>query len=209
MNLNIFKYIFISSLFIYLGIGATVAHAMVTEPHKNNTNNNETVVDTPVEEVPTLFNYVDIKQVLPGPKYPPSMFKHGDISWLPELAAEAGWPADTWDKLGFIILRESGGCPYRKGGDKVDKYCNITGHDGSNHASDTGLLQINGVHWKKDHPHYFGSVCEGMGVCDQWKLMDPVTNLKAGKLLYDRAGWAPWDVCSWNPTAKGCKKKDK
>lgn len=204
MNTNIFKYIFISSLFIYLGIGAGVVHAIATDSPSNNDQS-----DQVTEEVLTVENYVDPKELLPPPKYPPSMFKHGDISWLPELATEAGWPADTWDKLGQIILRESGGCPYRKGGDIVNEYCMVVGHDGSNHASDTGLMQINGVHWKKDHPHYFGSVCEGMGVCDQWTLMNPLVNLKAGKLLYDRAGWGPWDACQWNPTAKGCKKKTK
>jgi hypothetical protein len=31
-----------------------------------------------------------------------------------------------------------------------------------------------------------------MGVCDQARLLDPLTNLKAGKLLFDVAGWSPW-----------------
>jgi hypothetical protein len=35
------------------------------------------------------------------PRYP--VFKHGDISWLPSLAAQAGWPRSTWKKLGQII----------------------------------------------------------------------------------------------------------
>ena len=54
---------------------------------------------------------------------PAIVFRHGDISWLPELAAKAGWPPETWKKLGQIILRESGGCPNRRGGDIVNKNC--------------------------------------------------------------------------------------
>ena len=124
------------------------------------------------------------------PKYP--TFKHGDISWLPSLAAQAGWPRSTWKKLGQIILRESGGCPNRAGGDMVDENCNITGVSEWNHRSDTGLLQINGVHWKQDHAQYHGLVCKQMKVCEQDKLLDPLTNLKAGRLLFDVAGWSPW-----------------
>lgn len=124
----------------------------------------------------------------------PVTFKHGDISWLPSLAAQAGWPRSTWKKLGQIILRESGGCPNRAGGDIVDGNCNITGVSEWNHRSDTGLLQINGVHWKQDHAQYHGLICKRLGVCEQSILLDPLTNLIAGKLLYDVAGWSPWDI---------------
>lgn len=120
------------------------------------------------------------------------VFRHGDISWLPELAAEAGWPKRTYKRLAAIILRESGGCPNRIGGDIVDENCNVTGVSEWSHRSDSGLLQINGVHWKKDHADYVGLVCKQMGVCNQEQLLDPVTNLRAGKLLFDVAGWSPW-----------------
>jgi len=138
------------------------------------------------------------------PSYPPRtgpetvvpeteiVFKHGDISWLPKLAAQAGWPEDTWDRLGHIILRESGGCPNRIGGDRVKPDCSVYKVVVWYHRSDTGLLQINGVHWKQDHPEYVGLVCKRMGVCTQEELLDPLTNLRAGKLLYDVAGWQPW-----------------
>jgi hypothetical protein len=138
------------------------------------------------------------------PSYPPRtgpetvvaetaiVFKHGDISWLPTLAAEAGWPEDTWEKLAHIILRESGGCPGRIGGDRVNPDCSLRKVVVWYHRSDTGLLQINGVHWKQDHPEYVGLVCKKMGVCTQEELLDPLINLKAGKLLYDVAGWSPW-----------------
>lgn len=142
-------------------------------------------------EIQSPTTYVNHER-LDLPRYP--IFKHGDISWLPSLAAQAGWPRSTWKKLGQIILRESGGCPNRAGGDMVDKSCNITGVSEWNHRSDTGLLQINGVHWKQDHAQYHGLVCKRLGVCEQSILLDPLTNLIAGKLLYDAAGWSPWDI---------------
>jgi hypothetical protein len=122
----------------------------------------------------------------------PMTFQHGNVSWLPDLATQAGWPKRTHRRLAQIILRESGGCPNRKGGDMVDKNCNITGVSEWNHRSDTGLLQINGVHWKQDHPEYAGLLCKRMSICSQEPLLDPLTNLRAGKLLFDVAGWSPW-----------------
>ena len=122
----------------------------------------------------------------------PIRFRHGDISWLRRLALAAGWKESHLTKLGQIILRESGGCPNVRGGDIVDKNCNVTGVARWNHRSDTGLLQINGVHWKQDHPEYHGLVCKKMKVCDQDRLLDPLTNLKAGRLLFEVAGWSPW-----------------
>ena len=124
----------------------------------------------------------------------PIQFKHGDISWLPELARAAGWKTGQIKKLGQIILRESGGCPNRRGGDIVDSSCNVIGVSEWTHRSDSGLLQINGVHWKKDHPQYAGLVCKQMKVCEQDKLLDPLTNLKAGRLLFEAAGWEPWST---------------
>lgn len=135
---------------------------------------------------PAVLKKPEIKKQIP------IIFQHGDVSWLPELATQAGWPPKTHKRLAHIILRESGGCPYRAGGDVVDKDCNVIRVSEWNHRSDTGLLQINGVHWKEDHKYYHGLVCKQMGVCDQQTLMDPLTNLKAGKLLFDVAGWSPW-----------------
>lgn len=134
----------------------------------------------------------------------PVVFTHGDVSWLPEMAAKAGWEPKHYKKLAQIILRESGGCPNRKGGDQVDKNCNITGVSEWNHRSDTGLLQINGVNWNPER-NKWAIACREMNICTQDPLLDPVTNLRVGKLLFDEAGWSPWDVCSWNPKAKGCK----
>lgn len=128
----------------------------------------------------------------------PIAFKHGDISWLPELAAEAGWPQKTWKRLGQIILRESGGCPNRIGSSIVDKNCNITGYTKATNKSDSGLLQINGVNWD---PKRSGTqlLCAEYKICTQEQLLDAVTNLKAGYILYQKAGWGPWDPCQWGP----------
>jgi len=138
----------------------------------------------------------------------PIVFKHGDISWLPRLAEQAGWPRKTWKKLGQIILRESGGCPNRIGGSIVDKNCNITGHTGATNKSDSGLLQINGVNWD---PKRSGRqlLCAEHKICKQEQLLDPVTNLAAGYVLYQKAGWDPWDPCAWGPEyAHRCKSSN-
>lgn len=134
------------------------------------------------------------------------IFKHGDISWLPALAAQAGWPEHTWEKLGQIILRESGGCPNRLGGDVVNGNCIVKTVSEWNHRSDTGLLQINGVNYNTKR-NKWAALCNQMGICTQEPLLDPLTNLKAGKLLYDMSGWAPWDPCTWGPKyAHRCSK---
>jgi len=125
------------------------------------------------------------------------IFKHGDISWLPVLAAQAGWPESTWKKLGQIILRESGGCPNVRGGDVANADCRILRVSEWNHRSDTGLLQINGVNYNTKR-NKWAAVCNEMNVCTQEPLLDPLINLKAGKLLYDISGWSPWDPCTWD-----------
>ena len=134
-------------------------------------------------------------EVIPKDPQPNIKFRHGDISWLPQLAAEAGWPPKTWRRLGQIVLRESGACPVRKGGDIVDKNCEVTGHDGSNHASDSGLLQINGINYNPKRNKY-APICTQMKICTQEPLLDALTNLKAGLVLFRATGsdWSPWIV---------------
>ena len=124
----------------------------------------------------------------------PLSFRHGDCSWLPELALQAGWKAKQIPRLTQIVLRESGCCPYRRGGDIVDKNCVVTGVSTWTHRSDSGLTQINGVHWKQDHAQYAGLVCKQMKICTQEPLLDALTNLKAARLLFMVAGWQPWGV---------------
>lgn len=130
---------------------------------------------------------------------PKILFSHGNVDWLPELALEAGWPKETHEKLGQVILRESGGCPNRRGGDIVNKNCYITGVSEWNHRSDTGLLQINGVNYNPKRNNW-AIACRVMKICTQEPLLDPVTNLKVGYLMYEDSGWAPWDPCMWDKT---------
>ena len=163
----------------------------------------------PVQEPPsTLWVQNAPDMIDKRDKLEPIVFKHGDISWLPQLAQEAGWPRKTWKKLGQIILRESGGCPNRIGGSIVDKNCNIVGHTGATNKSDSGLLQINGVNWD---PKRSGRqlLCAEHKICKQDQLLDPVTNLAAGYVLYQKAGWDPWDPCAWGPEyAHRCKSSN-
>jgi hypothetical protein len=137
---------------------------------------------------------------------PAPVYRHGDCSWLPALALKAGWQPDQIGKLTQIALRESG-CCIRRGGETVDKDCKITGHDGSNHLSDTSILQINGLNFDiKRNPTAI--ICLQMKICTQEPLLDPFTNLKAGKVLFDYwqkaagDGWIPWDMCNRNKTCK-------
>lgn len=134
------------------------------------------------------------------------VYKHGDCSWLPKMALQAGWQVDQIAKLTHIALRESG-CCIRRGGETVDKDCKITGHDGSNHLSDTSILQINGQNYDPKRNPY-APICLQMKICTQQPLLDPFTNLKAGKLLFDYwqkaagDGWIPWDLCNRDNTCK-------
>lgn len=133
-------------------------------------------------------------------------FSHGDISWLPELAAQAGWKPKHIARLGQIILRESGGCPNRRGGDRVDENCNVTGIAERNHRSDTGLLQINGVNYDVSR-NKWAAVCRAGIACSQKPLLDALTNLRAGYELFRLSGWGPWDPCQWGPAyAHRCVK---
>jgi len=147
----------------------------------------------------------------PIPADQPIVFRHGDVSWLPALALEAGWTADQIPKLAEIVLRESGGCPNRRGGDMVDKNCNLTGVSEWNHRSDTSLLQINGQNFDPTR-NQTAPICLHMKICTQEPLFDPLTNLKAGKLLFDYwekaagNGWIPWDPCNRTSTCKASTK---
>ena len=142
--------------------------------------------------LPTLEPLSVAVRASEGVSEPAIVFRHGDISWLPELAAKAGWPPETWKKLGQIVLRESGGCPTRIGGSVVDKDCNLIRMATMSHPSDTGLLQVNGINWDIKRTK-LAIVCVRLRVCTQEELMNPITNLRAGKLLFDVAGWSPWN----------------
>lgn len=147
--------------------------------------------------------------ITPSDPYRGIIWKHGDISWLPSLAALAGWDDEQIPRLGKYILRESGGCPNRRGGDKVDKWCNITGVSEWNHRSDTGLLQINGLNYDLSR-NKWALLCNKLSICSQEPLFDPLTNLRAARVLYEHSGWKPWEPCMWGDEyAHLCKKVGK
>ena len=136
---------------------------------------------------------------------PQPVYKHGECDWLPAMALKAGWPVEHLGKLKQVALRESGCCPNRRGGDMVDKDCNITGVSEWNHRSDTSVLQINSINFDPKRNPY-APICLQMGICTQEPLLDAFTNLKAGKLLFDYwekaagNGWIPWDICNRTKT---------
>ena len=163
-----------------------------------------TQTDTPYEAVGGYGQFVaDVWRYVPPvtTTTPPApVYRHGNCSWLPAVALKAGWQADQIAQLTLIALRESGCCPYRAGGDTVDKNCNITGIADYSHRSDSGLMQINGVHWLPTHKNYDGLICKQMRICTQEPLLDPLTNLQAARLIYSKVGWSAWSICHRNNT---------
>ena len=123
------------------------------------------------------------------------VYRHGDCSWLPAVALQAGWSAEQIPQLLKISARESGCCPRRIGGQKVLPDCTPNGFAETTHLSDSGLMMINGVHWKPEHAQYDGLVCKQMRICTQEPLLDALTNLRAARLIYSRVGWSAWDMC--------------
>ena len=163
-----------------------------------------TQTDTPYEAVGGYGQFVaDVYRYVPPvtTTTPPApVYRHGNCSWLPAVALKAGWQADQVAQLTLIALRESGCCPYRAGGDTVDKNCNITGIADYSHRSDSGLMQINGVHWLPTHKNYDGLICKQMRICTQEPLLNPLTNLQAARLIYSKVGWSAWSICHRNNT---------
>ena len=152
------------------------------------------IAEAPPAPLPTIRVVAVSNSILENNPQRAIQFRHGDCSWVPAMALEAGWAKEDIPQLIKIIQRESGCCPNRAGGDIVDKNCLITGVSEWNHRSDSGLLQINGVHWMPEHKYYDGLVCKRMNICTQEPLLTAETNLRAGKLLHDVAGWRPWSV---------------
>jgi hypothetical protein len=133
---------------------------------------------------------------------PAPVYEHGNCSWLPAVALQAGWQPEQLITLTKIVLRESGCCPRRIGGQKVLPDCTPNGFAETTHLSDSGLTMINGVHWKPDHAQYDGLICKQMKICTQEPLLDPLTNLQAARLIYIRVGWSAWNMCH---STKSCK----
>lgn len=94
-------------------------------------------------------------------------------------ALRAGWPAAAWPRLDAIIWRESN--------------CLPTAHRYSATDDSYGLLQLN----MRAHRSWVGPLVGGQF----GRLFDPYTNLRVGRLLYEKAqswwgcGWHPWGMC--------------
>ena len=162
-----------------------------------------TQTDTPYEAIGGYGQFIaDVYRYVPPvtTTTPPApVYRHGNCSWLPAVALKAGWQADQITQLTLIALRESGCCPYRAGGDTVDKNCNITGIADYSHRSDTGALQINSINFDiKRNPN--APICLQMRICTQEPLLDPLTNLQAARLIYSKVGWSAWSICHRNNT---------
>jgi len=190
------KYLSAITLVIFNAFGLFIIDDIYLEPPS--TPVVQTTVVNNIEDHQLEIDRFQLIQSEVDSPYRNIQFKHGDVSWLSDLAIQAGWEHKHLPNLEKIILRESGGCPNRRGGDVVDGNCNLIRVSEWNHRSDTGLLQINGVNYNLKR-NKWAAVCLQMNVCTQKPLLDPLTNLRAGKLLYDLSGWGPWDPCSWGP----------
>ena len=132
---------------------------------------------------------------------PVASYRHGDCTWLPAVALQAGWQPDQIDQVQEIATRESGCCPARIGGQRVLADCTPNGFSETDHMSDSGTMQINSINFDINR-NPTAPICLEMGICTQEPLLDPLTNLKAAKLLFDYwqkaagDGWIPWDMCN-------------
>ena len=170
-----------------------------------------TPTDNPYKAVGGFGQYIaDVYRFVPPvtTTAPPApIYRHGECDWLPAMALRAGWPVQHLGKLKQVALRESGCCPNRRGGDIVDKNCNITGVSEWNHRSDSGVLQNNGINFDIPRNPY-APICLEMGICTQEPLLDAFTNLQAGLVLFNYwqrvagNGWIPWDICNRTKTCK-------
>ena len=144
---------------------------------------------------PTHSPSVTRTEVIPKEPQPTIVFRHGDCSWLPAMALSVGWEQKHIPRLMHIAARESGCCPNRIGGSVVDKNCKFIKMSTMTHPSDSGLLQINGVNYNPKRNKY-APICTQMKICTQEPLLDALTNLKAGLLLFTVTGsdWSPWIV---------------
>ena len=170
-----------------------------------------TPTDNPYKAVGGFGQYIaDVYRFVPPvtTTAPPApIYRHGECDWLPAMALRAGWPVEHLGTLKKIAMRESGCCPNRRGGDMVDKNCNITGVSEWNHRSDSGVLQNNGINFDITRNPY-APICLEMGICTQEPLLDAFTNLQAGLVLFNYwqrvagNGWIPWDICNRTKTCK-------
>ena len=114
---------------------------------------------------------------------------HRCAQWF-DTAVEAGW--ETWQlpKLDYIMWRES-----RCFAGAINKTLN------ADKSWDYGLLQINDKSWCKKTKWYPMGYLQSLNVLDYCvDLLEPHTNLKAAKALYDysqkttKNGFNPWGL---------------
>ena len=109
--------------------------------------------------------------------------------WL-DTAVEAGWEVWQLPQLDYIMWRESRCFPK-----VVNRTLNV------DKSYDYGLLQINDKSWCKKNTWYPTGYLQSLNVLDYCiDLLDPYTNLKAAKALYDysqkttKNGFYPWGL---------------
>lgn len=90
-------------------------------------------------------------------------------------ALGAGWAVTDWERLDYVMWRES--------------RCNPRVHNPVGRDDSYGLMQIN----MKAHRSWVRPLVDG----DLNRLYDPSTNLRIGRILWERAGqygcpWKPW-----------------
>ena len=92
------------------------------------------------------------------------------------VALAAGWPASDWERLDYIMWRES--------------RCTPTAHTVARRDNSYGLVQLNML----AHRKWVGPLVDW----DFDRLYDPLTNLTIARTMYDMAqqtygcGWQPW-----------------
>jgi hypothetical protein len=99
-------------------------------------------------------------------------------------ATAAGWTVDQWERLDYILWRESRCLP--------DVHNDTDPNSGS-----YGLAQINGF-WCRPSRYNPDGWLQAQGVLNHCTdLYDPATNLTAARAIWDYAedrgcGWSPW-----------------
>lgn len=105
----------------------------------------------------------------------------GDCSSLFHTAMDAGWTWNDWPTLARIMARESG--------------CDAGQTNHRHRDASYGLLQINTKGRLWSWPIGWGetrSLQELCGLTTREDLLDPATNLRCGRLLFEVRGWRPW-----------------
>lgn len=122
-----------------------------------------------------------------------------DCSWVREELELRGVKPWLTDWLVGIAQRESTCCPNVRGGDRVDGRCNIIGVVTYSHRSDTGVFQLNGVHWKTSA----GIICPEFTCSQAVLLADVRMQFDAMLKLVSVCGQRPW-----TPPRYGCAPLD-